>query len=152
MSHILRMPGVPDHSRALLQQLLAEDLIPVEALPHIVESYRRVIHEARKKNPRTNVVMGDMIANSLVALLKKVTPKTGEQNLRIIQAAVRYFVIQNDGVTHDLETEAGFDDDARVVNAVLRFFGRDDLMIDVPERRMPATRPSPAVEPARRAR
>lgn len=135
MSHILRMPGVPEHSRVLLQQLLAEDLIPVEALPHIVESYRRVIHEARKTNPRTNTVMGDMIANSLLALLKTVTPKTGEPNLRVIQAAVRYFVIQNDGVTHDLETETGFDDDARVVNAVFRFFGRDDLMIDVPERR-----------------
>lgn len=151
MSHILRMPGVPDHSRALLQQLLAEDLIPVEALPHIVESYRRVIHEARKKNPRTNVVMGDMIANSLVALLKKVTPKTGEQNLRIIQAAVRFFVIQDDGDGgHDLASQDGLDDDAAIVNAVLRFFGRDDLMI--PDLAPRSRRMAPTVRDGRAGR
>jgi len=129
MSHILRMPGVPEHSRNLLKQLLTEALVPVEALAHITESYRKVIHEAHRKNGRANTRVGDAIAHALQSLLRSVTPAAGEANLRIIQAAVRYFVIQDDGTVHDLASEDGLDDDVKVVNAVLRYLGRDDLMI-----------------------
>lgn len=147
MSHILRVPGVSDTSRAMLKQLLEEDLIPVEALPHIVESYRRVIHDAHRRNGRANVRVGDQIADALQALLRSVTPKTGDKNLRLIQAAVRYFVIQDNAseVGHDLQTERGLDDDARVVNAVLRFLGRDDLMI--PNIPLLAGQPGPKAPP-----
>ncbi|PKN56771.1 MAG: hypothetical protein CVU56_14395 [Deltaproteobacteria bacterium HGW-Deltaproteobacteria-14] len=114
----------------MLKQLLEEDLIPVESLPHIVESYRRVIHEAHRKNQRANVQLGDQIADALRGLLRSIDANTGDQNLRIIQAAVRFFVIQDDGAGgHDLASSDGLDDDAAIVNAVLRFFGRDDLMI-----------------------
>ncbi len=142
MSHILRVPGVPEQSRVLLKQLLAEDLIPAAALPHIVESYRRVIHDAYKRNGRANIVLGDKIADALLELLKSVNDKTSAKNLHIIQAAVRYFVIQDDGNVNDLACDRGLNDDAHLVNAVLRFFGRDDLMVDgIPETR-PAQRPS----------
>lgn len=130
MSHILRMPGVPEGSREMLKQLLDEDLIPVESLPHIVESYRRVIQDAYRRNKRANIELGNQIADALRALLRSIDDTTGDQNLRIIQAAVRFFVIQDDGAGgHDLATLDGLDDDAAIVNAVLRYFGRDDLMI-----------------------
>ncbi|PIE16029.1 MAG: hypothetical protein CSA66_07795 [Proteobacteria bacterium] len=136
MSHILRMPGVPEHSKLLLKQLLAEDLIPSAAMPHIVESYRRVIHDAHRRGGRANKVIGDKIANALQALLRSIDERTSEQDLHIIQAAVRYFVIQDDGEVNDLATELGLNDDAHLVNAVLRYFGRDDLMIDgIPDTR-----------------
>lgn len=153
MSHILRVPGVSDTSRAMLKQLLDEDLIPVDALPHIVESYRRVIHDAHRRNGRANVRVGDQIADALQGLLRSVTPKTGDKNLRIIQAAVRYFVIQDNATEagHDLQSERGLDDDARVVNAVLRFLGRDDLMI--PNIQAVNDQPLPrAADAARRSR
>ena len=131
MSHILRMPGVPDGARDMLKRLLDEDLIPVESLPHIVESYRRVIQDAHRRNKLANLELGNRIADALQALLKTITAKTGDQNLRIIQAAVRFFVIQDDGVGgHDLATLDGLDDDAAIVNAVMRYFGRDDLMVE----------------------
>lgn len=153
MSQILQIPGVPESSKQLLLRLLQEDLIPVEALASVVESYRKVIRDAARKNGRANYKVGDQIAHALQSLLARVNETTGEANLSIIQAAVRYFVIQNDGSGHDLESEEGLYDDARVVNAVLRYFGRDDLMIqDLPA--PPAPRSAPvrggAAAPARR--
>ena len=66
---------------------------------------------------------------------------------------MRYFVIQNDGSGHDLESEDGLYDDARVLNAVLHYFGLDKLKIDVPAPAA-ARRPAPirggAATPARR--
>jgi hypothetical protein len=153
MSQILQMPGVPESSKQLLLRLLQEDLIPVEALKSAVESYRKVIRDAARKNGKANAKLGDQIAHALQSLLARVNETTGESNLSIIQAAVRYFVIQNDGSGHDLESEDGLYDDARVVNAVLRYFGRDDLMIrDLPEPRAPRSAPvrGGAAAPARR--
>lgn len=133
MSHILQMPGVPENSKQMLLRLLQEDLIPVHALQAVIESYRKVIHETARKNGRANTRVGDQIADALQALLARINERTGPDNQSIIQAAVRYFVIQNDGTSHDLEAIDGLNDDARVVNAVLRYFGRDDLMIhDLP--------------------
>lgn len=134
MSQILQMPGVPESSKQLLLRLLQEDLIPVEALKAVVESYRRVIHDAARRHGRANPHLGDAIANSLQALLARVNEATGADNLQVIQAAVRYFVIQNDGSGHDLESPDGLVDDARVVNAIMHYFGRDDLKIkELPE-------------------
>ena len=89
MSQILQMPGVPETSKQLLVRLLQEDLIPVEALKAVVESYRRVIHEAARRNGRANGRLGDQIADALQALLARVNETTGADNLQIIQAAVR---------------------------------------------------------------
>ena len=148
MSHILRMPGVPEGSREMLKQLLEEDLIPVESLPHIVESYRRVINDAHRRNQRANVKLGNEIADALRGLLRSIDANTGDQNLRIIQAAVRFFVIQDDGAGgHDLASMDGLDDDAAIVNAVMRYFGRDDLMV----RGVPDHRTARSVPPARAA-
>ncbi len=152
MSHILQMPGVPETSKQLLLRLLQEDLLPVRPLQAVIESYRKVIHDAARKNGKANARLGDQIADALQELLGRINDRTGADNQSIIQAAVRYFVIQNDGTGHDLESHDGLNDDARVVNAVLRYFGRDDLIIkDLPA---PAARSAPirggAAAPARR--
>lgn len=154
MSQILQMPGVPESSKQLLLRLMQEDLIAVEALRAVVEQYRRVIHDAARKNGRANTVVGDAIAGSLQALLARMNETTGPDNHLIIQAAVRYFVIQNDGNGNDLESEDGLYDDARVVNAVMHYFGLDRLKIpNLPEpaaNRRPAPVRGGAAAPARR--
>lgn len=109
MSQILQMPGVPESSKQMLLRLLQEDLLPLGALKAVVESYRRVIHDAHRKNGRANFKIGDQIAHALQTMLARVNETTGNDNLRILQSAVRYFVIQNDGTGHDLETEDGLD-------------------------------------------
>lgn len=134
MSQILQMPGVPESSKQMLMRLLQEDLIPVAALKAVVESYRKVINEAARKHGKANAKIGNAIADSLQVLLARINETTGNDNLHIIQSAVRYFVIQNDATGNDLDSEDGLFDDARVINAVLRYFGRDDLFVTgVPE-------------------
>ena len=153
MSQILQMPGVPESSKQMLLRLLQEDLLPLGALKAVVESYRKVIHDAHRKNGRANFKVGDHIAHALQTMLARVNETTGADNQRILQAAVRYFVIQSDGTGHDLETEDGLHDDARVVNAILHYFGRDDLKVQGIPEPVPA-RPQPvrggAALPARR--
>ncbi len=125
----IRIPGLPEEAQPLMLQLLVEDLLPVSALQAAVESYRRVIHKTAQQNGKANTAVGDAIAHALQTMLARVNAKTSDDNLHVLQAAVRYFVIQNDGHGHDLESRDGLHDDARVVNAVVRYFGRDDLQI-----------------------
>lgn len=132
MSRILQMPGVPEASKALMLRLLDEEPLPVEALKIGVETYRRHIHVVREQNGRANTELGDAIAHALQAILDRVNEQTGVANLLIIQAAVRYFVIQNDGFGNDLATEDGLFDDARITNAVMHYFGLDKLKIPIP--------------------
>jgi hypothetical protein len=138
------MPGVPDSSKELLLRLLEEEPLPVEALKAGVETYRRLIHKVAAENGRANAPLGDEIAKALQAILARMSDRTGWHNHVIIQSGVRYFVIQNDGFGNDLATEDGLFDDARIVNAILHYFGLDKLKIDIPipaaDRRQPPPR------------
>jgi hypothetical protein len=49
----------------------------------------------------------------------------------MVQAAVRYFLIEDDA-DGDLDSILGLDDDADVMNAVLRHLGYDDWQVPVP--------------------
>lgn len=129
MVRSIRIAGLPEDAKPLMAQLLEEELLPVSVLMRAVESYRQLIREAASQNGKANAHVGDQIADALLALMSRVNAKTGDENLHIIQAAVRYFVIQDDGSGHDLLSRVGLYDDARVVNAVLRYFGRDDLVV-----------------------
>jgi len=125
----IRISDIPDDAKPLMAQLMVEDLLPIHVLIGGVENYRRVIHKAAAAGGNANSVVGDEIAHALTQLLDRVNEKTGADNMRLIQAAVRYFVIQDDGSGHDLESREGLYDDAHVVNAVVRYFGRDDLVV-----------------------
>jgi hypothetical protein len=48
----------------------------------------------------------------------------------LLRGAVDYFVMRDDG-EDDLRSPIGFDDDARVVNAVVDALGRSDLRVEV---------------------
>lgn len=130
----LTLPGLADASKPLLQTLLAERPMPLTALEGIVSGYTRVIEDVAKKNRRVNAELGRAIAGALASVLARVDDRTGDQDYGVIQSAVRYFVVQNDGGGDDFDSLDGFVDDARVVNLMLRWLGRDDLNIVIPER------------------
>ncbi|MFO0749283.1 MAG: hypothetical protein U1F43_27005 [Myxococcota bacterium] len=126
----LTLPGLPESGRPLLWTLLTEPLVPLPALRSIVASYSRVIEGLGRRGQRVNVPLGKAIALALDTILLRVDERTGDGDYRVIQAAVRYFVIENDGGS-DFASNDGLLDDARVVNAMLRWLGRDDLIIDL---------------------
>ncbi len=134
MSHFLKLPGLPPDAVPLLERLLQEDFLPIEALANIVESYREVINEAHARHGIANAEIGGAIADASLDLLDVMDDRASHDTRRVLQAGIRYFVIENDGQGSDLATVEGLDDDARVMNAVLRYFGRDELFIDVPDR------------------
>lgn len=128
----LKLPGVPDSARPLLARLLAEPLLPVKTLSRCVQTYRLVVEAAAARNGRADAALANTIANALLAVLARIDGRTELVEYEIIQAAVRYFVIESDGFGHDLEHEDGLFGDACVVNAMLRWVGKDDLTIVLP--------------------
>jgi hypothetical protein len=144
----LSIAGLPQCARPLVANLLLENPDPVEALVSSVAEYRARIEERGAADPRTNVALGVAIASALEAFLQRVDERTPIEELWVIHAAVHFFVIEDDGFGNDLSSEDGLFADARVVNAMLRWFGRDDLFIPLPvpaaERRAPPRKGSRA--------
>ena len=128
----LTLPTLPENTRSMVARLLLEVPVTAEKLASSVRSYRAKIEDVGQANGRANVELGVAIADALEVILKRVDARTPPEEYCVIQAAVRYFVIENDGSGHDLATEDGLFADARVVNAMLRWFGRDDLYLKVP--------------------
>jgi len=92
----------------------------------------RIKEAAAQNGGRTNAALGIAIAHTLELILARVDRRCMPENLAVIHATVRYFVIENDGFGSDLEHEDGLFGDARVVNAMLRWLGRDDLYLPLP--------------------
>jgi hypothetical protein len=129
----LSLTMLPEAVKPLLRKLMQGDLLSLGVLRGMVENYRRVIHGAARRGKPVNLALGEGIAVSLFALIARIDERTSDDDRRLVQAAARYFVIENDGMGHDLAHEDGFFDDARVVNALMRWFGRDDLMLRLPQ-------------------
>jgi hypothetical protein len=133
MTRPLRIPGIPEQAAGMYAELQLEDLLPVSTLKAAVEVYRQSVTRHANRGGPANAALANAIAGALSTLLDRVNHLTEEPAYRAIQAAVRYFIIQDDGDGNDLATADGLHDDARVANAVVRYFGREDLLIPVPE-------------------
>ncbi len=75
------------------------------------------------------------LARELVAttqrLLGTLDETTPERTRRLVQAAVRYLVVEDDA-DGDLDSILGLDDDAEVLNAVLVQLGRAAWTVPIP--------------------
>jgi hypothetical protein len=126
------VPGLPDTSRTLLARLLEEPLVPAGDLSEMVAIYRRVIQDSEQAGLPVNAPLGLALADTLDKVLALVDDRVEPEALLVIQVAVLYFVIEYDGFGHDLHHEDGLFGDARVVNAMLRWFGLDALAVPLP--------------------
>lgn len=79
--------------------------------------------------PRVDIDVARRIAEVLSQLLDE-PDQFDAHGRQMLRGAVEYFVLDRDG-NGDLTDVIGFDDDARVVNAVVESLGRGDLRIDV---------------------
>jgi hypothetical protein len=84
-------------------------------------------HIRNHDNPSTDVETAERIAASLMALLSSDGAfDAGDRAL--IRGAVEYYLLADDA-SGDLDDNLGFDDDARVLNSVLRRINRPDLVV-----------------------
>ena len=122
--------GIPHKAKPLWDKLLAEDLAPIHELFSEVAVYRKAIEQARR-NDNVDHTVAIALADVSLKLLQTITPKTPETSRRLIQAAVRYFVLEDD-IDGDMDSVLGFDDDAEVMNAVTIHLGHGQWHIDTP--------------------
>ena len=109
--------GVPEAARARFAELLEEPLIAPERLVREVEEHVGVVRRVVMEGAPLDVPAVERLASRLRALLERLGPSGPEPDRRLLQAAVRYFVLADDA-EGDLVSLMGFEDDARVLEAV----------------------------------
>lgn len=136
------MPNTSARARLLLQEILhpAEmdrfiaACVPTaaEELPGLrlrAQTYLAWAREQAGSSATVDLEMATAIATALTALLDEPDQYDAEDRA-LLHGATSYFVDADDGA-NDLTDVVGFDDDARVLNAVLDALGRKDLRIDL---------------------
>lgn len=124
--------GIPDAAQPLWTRLMDESLLPVHELFRQVHEYRQAIAQRSQWN---DADVDQKLANALVEVSLRLLGTLGddgpEERRRWVQAAIRYFVIEEDA-DGDLDSILGLDDDAEVINAVLRHLGHEGWTVEVP--------------------
>jgi hypothetical protein len=121
----LRIPPV---ARTTFEQLVREPLLSVAELREQLASHIVQI-EATDPNVQVDKELGLAIARTCEQLIDQLGDDSDEERRRLVQAAVRYFVLDDDGDS-DLAAIGGLDDDAAVCSAVASYLGRQDLELD----------------------
>jgi hypothetical protein len=126
------LEGIPAASKALWTQLVGEELKPVHELFKEVRAYQLAIQQRSQWNDAdVDPTLANALSEASLRLLGTLSETSPESTRRLVQAAVRYFVIEEDADS-DLDSILGLDDDAEVLNAVLRKLGHDSWVVDVP--------------------
>ncbi len=128
---LVDLAGIPAAAKPLWEKLIGEDLIPVHALFAEVRSYQQTIQKRSWRDDDVDPALANALTEATLRLLSTLNESTPESTQRLIQAAARYFVIEDDADS-DLDSILGLDDDAEVVNAVLRHLGHNDWLVEVP--------------------
>ena len=81
------------------------------------------------RSPALDLDMATRIAEALLTVLDE-PDQYGHEERALLRGAADYFIDSDDNA-NDLTDAVGFDDDARVLNAVLEAIGRKDLVIDL---------------------
>jgi hypothetical protein len=101
----------------------------VAALAAQIDAHLDRVRDALSRNEFLNLPLAERIAAVLSWLLGSYQDLGAHARPWVIGAA-RVFLETHD-VLDDLASPIGFDDDARILNAVLRDIGREDLLIEL---------------------
>ena len=108
---------VPAESRALVEQLLDEPLLSSVVLRGEVKAHLDLFRAAQSEHPELDVGQAEALASRCHQLLDLVDDDAPEERRQLVQVAVRYFAIEDDG-DDDIQP-GGLDDDEAVVTAVV---------------------------------
>ncbi|MEM1033222.1 MAG: hypothetical protein AAF928_15520 [Myxococcota bacterium] len=130
-SAMANLAGVPGVARPLWRQLVAEPLRPVHELFGQVQAYRDdlALPPSPGGQPEVDRQLARALADRCLQLLGTLHDDSPDHERRLVQAAVRYFLIEDDAEA-DLDSILGLDDDARVLNAVLTHLGHENWLVE----------------------
>lgn len=108
-------------TRPLVRRLLAEPILDLGVLARDLEACEARIREAAGPTSLADDDTGLELVARCRQLLAR-SPGLDHRGQRLVQVAVRYLVIEDDG-DDDVGSPFGFDDDREVVDAVFRELG-----------------------------
>jgi uncharacterized membrane protein YkvA (DUF1232 family) len=94
---------------------------------HIREYLAAIVAEAEHKE-FVDTEQATRLAHALITVIEDLKDDVPDEHRRLVQAAAAYFALTDD-VSDDVDSPIGFDDDERVVRAVLRYIGRPELLL-----------------------
>ncbi|MBI4705970.1 MAG: hypothetical protein HY744_33170 [Deltaproteobacteria bacterium] len=103
---------------------MSEPLAAPQELLRELRAYQRALGERSRLSDEVDPALARALADGCTRLVSTIGPATPEAERRVIQAAVRYFVLEDDA-EGDFDSVIGLDDDAEVLNAALRHLGRE---------------------------
>ena len=121
---------LPEDSAEPFRRLLETPVLDAGDLWMMVREHLVVLREAVEDEELLDGKLGVELAEASEALLNRFPDEESEDSRLLIQAAVRYFVL-NEDAEGDMDSLVGFDDDALVFNAVVEELGHADLVVDL---------------------
>ncbi len=118
----------PEISR-LLRGYLAEELLPLDDLRDQITAYLEDLARLSLAHEFIDLALATTIGQRFHELIDGITIEMSTEHRRLIHAAAKYFLTEEDADA-DTASPIGFDDDAFVFNLVAREIGRDDLVIE----------------------
>ncbi len=114
--------GLPEEARTRFLELLEEPLAPPDLLLREIDECLGRVRRVVMDGAPLDVEFIEKLAARARRLVRGLEPDGPEPERRLVQAAVRYFVLADDA-EGDLVSVIGFDDDARVLQAVAEHLG-----------------------------
>jgi len=121
-NHASLLADVPPQSARELESLLKENPRSFAELAGEVEDYLGAVRSHTKLNKFIDLHLAERIAEACLGLLSS-EPADADARA-VIQASARYFLTRSDA-ENDFDSLFGFEDDAIVINAALRYLGRE---------------------------
>jgi hypothetical protein len=124
------LASLPDEFREAAGRFYVLPLASKQALARMVDNYADDIGRAAARRGDLDINLADCIARCCTALLDEEWDSADDSGKRLIQTACHYFV-ESDDEDGDLESVYGFDDDAELLNEILRLLNRTDLALQI---------------------
>lgn len=118
----------PDEQRQFRRLCIATSAEELSQLGEVVGMH--LDHIQTNAGSATDVETAEMIAASLLKLIES-NSEFDEEARAQIRGAVEYFLLTDDAAG-DMDDALGFDDDVRVVNAMLRRIGQQEFLVELP--------------------
>ena len=120
------LEDMPVEYRDRFAELLGRPSVGLKALSAELAEYVGAVQQLKALSANIDLVTAERIVAALDTLLRD-HDRYGDEARRLVQAAVEYFVREDDD--DEITGVLGFDDDIQVINAVIRAVGRPDLLL-----------------------
>ena len=118
------MKALPPRVGLIVERLARERLSSPIELHRMVSDYRNGLEAAARSGRYLDVILATEVANLLHRLIDTIAVPVPPEQHRLVQAAVRYFVTEEDAES-DQDSLIGFEDDRLVAASVAAEVGVD---------------------------